>query len=126
MKQFRITTTTQLNLTLFESSKEAYLKSDRKRTIRLRPEDFADVEWLGCEFVRDDNNTCLNLVNVAFAKATENNSGYLVKPITGWIVNDLLPFCDVDIDSMSIRKIADGIRIPHPIEIDRKSFLITV
>ena len=126
--RIRITTSGEQTkkIPIFDSSEALYLwchsQDDEYRgatIVELRNSDFIDAEWMGCEFVHegDERSRCLNIIRAAFAKSSENDSGYVVTPIIGWTTNDLLPFRSSSF-GLSIRKLNDdeGITLTNEVE----------
>lgn len=89
-------------------------------SIDIRPEDYADFEWLGCEFIREDdgNYSCQNLVHIGFARVPENGSKHVIEKFIGWVSDELLPVRETSFMNFTVRKLEnnEGISLPHPFE----------
>lgn len=128
MKQYRVTVLSgSQEFAIFDSAEALYMWTKEPtqemtgaRTISVGREDFLDVEWLGCEFVHEGKSkfSCLNVVHVAFAKATDNESGFVVNPVLGWISRLILPLSESMSKTLKVRQLGpdEGIKLQHPLE----------
>jgi hypothetical protein len=64
--------------------------------IELRPGEFIEAEWRGCEYVYEGNGNVLklNLIRLAKASPTQNASGMLANIAYGWVSDDVVPMGD--------------------------------
>jgi hypothetical protein len=128
MKRFRVTCNDGEvhKVPFFETAEGLYLWCNTMdnelrgaEIVTLRPSDFIDVEFIGCEFVHEgeDRYTYLNLLNAGLARASDNESGHVIKPILGWVAQSVLPLIDKSINGLTIRRlgIGEGIKLEHPI-----------
>lgn len=112
----------------FDSSEALYLwchnPTDEFRgatLVELRECDYVDAEWMGCEFVHEGNgqSRCLSIVRAAHAKATENDSGFVITPVIGWVTSDVLPMKKSTKD-FSVRALNydEGIELTNEVKLD--------
>lgn len=126
MKRFRITARDEpRKLKLFKSSEALFAWSvgdgvDNSELVEItvRLDDYLDVELIGFEYVNDGKTLqCFNLVNVAFAHATENDTGHTITSRLCWVSDAVFPMREVTDGTLTIRRLSDdeGIKLQHPL-----------
>lgn len=100
MLRYRVTSTSEVPVMLFSSAEALFIWHDDPNNdvdaditvLGLRPDDYMDVEWCGCEIVYQNGSyTIFNFVSVAFARQPDNGSGHVVKSFSGWVSEHVLP-----------------------------------
>jgi len=126
MLRFRYTITdkTPNTLVLFNSSamllhwRTSPMKLLGARLLEVRPEDFVDAEWIGCEFVKEDGiYVCQNLIHAAYARVPENGAKHVVEKVLGWTCDDLMPVQEGSFMNFAVRRLDDneGLTLPYPL-----------
>lgn len=73
--------------------------------ITLRPGDFMEVEWFGCEILRGvDRWFHLNLVRVGESRPSLNSSGNVVTLHVGWLIDSIVPMTDYDDEHLLVKR----------------------
>lgn len=126
MKKVRITLKRNKTFTIFETAQDLYVWMASQYEQPSPPDgfriktvkgDFLEVEWCGAEWIYDSDMTrCLNLVRIAHAKQSENESGFIVTGHIGWVCDGLLPIRNYRDNLMNIELIQE---VDARLEMDR-------
>lgn len=131
MKRFRITSHDKPHKLLLFNSAEALfawtvkdgIDNSEVVELTLRPQDFLDVEMIGYEYANDGFRLrCFNLINAAYGRETENDSGHVVSKRLCWVSDAIFPMKEMSSGSLTIRKLSDdeGVKLKHPLEGDEE------
>ena len=122
MKSIRVTPNEKIEskfITLFTSVEAAHSWAVESKTdptvinfiqdvekLELKQDEFMEVEWMGCEFTRDEHEDLrFDYVRMAKARPAKNSSGILVTVHAGWTCDRILPFKDYADDTMTVTKL---------------------
>lgn len=78
--------------------------------ITLRDDEYAEVEWLGCEidYSPDGKTTTYNYVRLAKVLNPGSESGLVVSVYVGWSLSDAIPFAGLTGENLVIHKITES------------------
>jgi len=73
----------------------------------LRPGDFMEVEWWGCEVLHEGDGQWrhLNLVRLGLGKQSDNAAGLIVSVHVGWVIDTIVPFYDYHDENILVTRI---------------------
>jgi hypothetical protein len=76
--------------------------------ITLKHGDFMEVEWWGCEVIREGTGwRHLNLVRIGESHPSQNASGNVVTIHAGWVIDSIIPMHEVEDEHMDVYRCDD-------------------
>lgn len=121
MKDVRVTTATGssgCSFMLFPTSLSLRVWFDKPALtasadiVILRPHEFIEAEWCGCEYVFNGNDhNRMDFIRFAKAHRPENSAGLVASIYFGWLPRGVMPFNDYVDDEIVVKRLVGNNRI---------------